>query len=717
MASKTEIRKIEIVADAKKADASIKDMRAGVALLNNQLNKLPANSEEFAKKSKELSEVRTRLKGISDEAKQIGPAMEKGNTGTKLLTKGTNVLKGAFKTAMAALLPLLAFQQIVEWGKHFLGVAENVNKVKQNIKNLTGTQGEELDKLTAKTRALGNTLDLDVNKIAEVANANAKQFGISYEQALGNLEKGLIKAGPKAEEFLEQMGEYPAQFNEASASMENMVSIVSDGIVNGVFNDSAPDAVKEFALRVSNDFDKVAAATKELEKATGDTFADQLIKDVQAGKVSTMDAMQTIAGEIGKLPPQSRAARKAVSEMFGGPGENAGVRFVQSLADMDSNLDNLIDTSDAYVQRQTEQLRLQEELAMAEAELGLQLSGTGSLWSNLTTQVQIFATQALVGLLDDIDYLIELFHNSDAALQGLKQGFIDSFLQIGQSAMKYLGGIGDILIGIATLDVDKIKSGFSDAIGAYKDQGKAFANGFQEGYEGALSPEQIAEREARKLEKAEKVHEQKRSARQGQAQQAEKQRLEQHQKKLAAAREKAKQEELAADRALEDLRIELIEDKGERELAALNLQHQRKLEQLTGNEQQQEEQRRLLEEQFRQEKAELDEERRIQAEEQRTEDFEMELERMSEEEEMRNLLLEEQFLTTQQTDFDRQMAQLDLEKQFLDAKLALLQENGQGQSIEAQRIKNQLLKINQERIDAEERTRPQIQRGNYRYME
>lgn len=49
MATNTETRKIEIIADGKKVEASVKAMQAAVAILNNQLRKLRRVQEKVCR--------------------------------------------------------------------------------------------------------------------------------------------------------------------------------------------------------------------------------------------------------------------------------------------------------------------------------------------------------------------------------------------------------------------------------------------------------------------------------------------------------------------------------------------------------------------------------------------------------------------------------------------------------------------------------------------
>lgn len=169
----------------------------------------------------------------------------------------------------------------------------------------------------------------------------------------------------------------------------------------------------------------------------------------------------------------------------------------------------------------------------------------------------------------------------------------------------------------------------------------------------------------------------------------------------AAARKAFREAELKAERAIQDLRIAAIDDDFDRELAKLTMQHQRRLSEVVGNAQQIEEQKRLLEEQFRVERQELEIERKEAEEEERAAAFEEEMERLTQEEELEKAQLEEQFMTTMTAEEDQKLALLDLEKATLAAKLALLEEAGQGETLQAQKLKNQMIAIEKERTDLE----------------
>lgn len=155
MASNTEQRKIDIIINGTKANASVKEMKATVALLNNQLDKLPPGAErtakalQFKEAKKNLRDTQKELKGIDDASKgalgsltQFIPFSSKFvalrnavlgvNGGFNIASAGANRLKLALiSTGIGAIVVILG--TLVTW--------------------LTTTQ-EGMDKVTSVTRPL-----------------------------------------------------------------------------------------------------------------------------------------------------------------------------------------------------------------------------------------------------------------------------------------------------------------------------------------------------------------------------------------------------------------------------------------------------------------------------------------------------------------------------------------------------------------------------------
>jgi uncharacterized protein YoxC len=190
MATNTEQRKIEIIADGKKANASIKEMRAAVALLNNQLDKLPQGTQEFVEKSNELKAVKSRLNQVQREAKSVDEGLKGvvnqmlsmtpfggmvGNITSKLggMKGGVEGLSGGFNTLGKAIIAS--------------GIGLLLGVLSQLYIYLTTTQ-EGMDKVTAVTRPLLAIFE----KLKGVAQELGKNVFAGLAKILnGDLEEGL----------------------------------------------------------------------------------------------------------------------------------------------------------------------------------------------------------------------------------------------------------------------------------------------------------------------------------------------------------------------------------------------------------------------------------------------------------------------------------------------------------------------------------------------
>lgn len=121
MATKTEQRKIQIIADGSQVNSSLQEMQKASRLLYQEMSKLPANSEEFAKKSEQFQNVKKRIdetKGaamgaskslneMANEALQMSPigGIINGITGAMGKAKvGVNIVTASFKTLRGAIM-------------------------------------------------------------------------------------------------------------------------------------------------------------------------------------------------------------------------------------------------------------------------------------------------------------------------------------------------------------------------------------------------------------------------------------------------------------------------------------------------------------------------------------------------------------------------------------------------------------------------------------
>lgn len=295
-----------------------------------------------------------------------------------------------------------------------------------------------------------------------------------------------------------------------------------------------------------------------------------------------------------------------------------------------------------------------------------------------------------------------------ATIDGLWASAKAAFGGIRDSAMKILGGVGDLLAGIFTFDTDKIKAGWESLTASASDISTKTAEAYGKAYTEtfAVTRKEIADAHTESAAeivvieevKNEEIIEAEKAAAAKRLANLEKEKVE-RQKLLDDFAKK----EIEAKKALEDLEVSLIADSGERKLAELQLQHQRQMEALDterlevlANTAITEEQRLAMLENLRAQEAARDEEYKTGKRELETEEKILNAE---EDIELEMALLDNRLLRGLETEAAYEEAKLQLQKDYLQKRLDVLNQAGLGETTQALALKNQLLTIDKQLAD------------------
>lgn len=225
------------------------------------------------------------------------------------------------------------------------------------ITQLTGKTGEEMVKLRSKVQAVSEHFGTDFNETLRAANALSKGFGISMEDAMKLVQDGLVSGANAGGDFIDTVREYPRYFKEAGLSAEDFIAITANAAQQGVFSDKGVDTIKEGNLRI-----------REMTTATADALngigisAEKVQADLQAGSITTFDVMQMVAAKLNELPASSAAVGTAIADIFGGPGEDAGLEYIKTLANIQLNMDAVKAATQGTAEQQERQIQMQENL-------------------------------------------------------------------------------------------------------------------------------------------------------------------------------------------------------------------------------------------------------------------------------------------------------------------------------------------------------------------
>ena len=571
---------IDVEINGSSVKRSIADIQKDYRRLNREIQQLAVGSKEFNEKAKELGKVKEELGKARTAANNFGKSQG-------LLARGFGVIGGAIKSAMASLLPLLAFSEAFNLAREMFNAAKATEELTAKINTLTGATGDELDQLVISAKALDKTFeDAEIDSVLSAATAAANAFnkegeemGKTYQDTLNNIELGLLAVvDGKGDEFLEQVKEYSVQLEQLGLSQSQSFALIARGINEGVFNDKAPDAIKELGLRLGD-------LTKAQKDVLAQNFGKEFADNVDSGKIKTIDALGQISTGLNQMQEKGEKITPVISNLFGGAGEDAGEKFILSLSAVDQELNDLVDTSNVYVRQQLERLEANRQLAAAEQDLSFALRGSGNALTVIWAKIQTLVINRIAQIIEAIRYFPEYFRATTSSFKNFGNALLIYVNRVIESINTLLTPFRAVLQAVFDVDFKIPQFKIDDTNNPYKEVEEKIQK----------------DREAFALEQQRK-----------QAAETEKQAAFQREQevKAQAARAKALREQKAkdaekqakeiaeAERAIQRLQIELMEEGVEKQIALANFSTNEKIRNLKGSAEQIMTQTRLLEEQL-----------------------------------------------------------------------------------------------------------------------
>lgn len=408
-------------------------------------NQKALDGSEFSKVKKSADEYADSLTDIIGGNSKFGQSMvnlAKSGKGVGGIFSGMKVGIQAFGKSLMGLMANPAFLAIAGvagvvagfkwWFDYNKGVEEATRKTQQ----LTGLTGSELKDFRAEVSAVADTFGKEFDEVLLATNALAKQMGITSKEALDAVKDGFIVGADVNGEYLDTLKEYPAYFKEAGLSAQQFVSITAMGAKEGVFSDKAVDAIKEANLRLR----EMPDATKQAIDGIG-LSSKAMMDALKKGNITTFDAMQQISKKMSELPEQSSAVGTAIADIFGGPGEDAGLKFLTTIKDIDGNLNKMKSDMGETATLQDELLQSNIELEQKVAEV---FDHTGGVFESLTTNAKIFLNDALIWIIDGIKDWYNGFVDVYNGSEKIRVGFVAT----GLVAKKVFLTVWEILKGL-----------------------------------------------------------------------------------------------------------------------------------------------------------------------------------------------------------------------------------------------------------------------------
>jgi len=493
----------ETTAEYKKADFGTDKYKAAekeVVNLSNLQKKLRADTRDAAKEaelsadkakrsyrglSAELNALRNKYRELSEEERGIaGPGLLKRIQALDKELKDIDASMGQFQrnvgnysSALSGIggLDIASFATIpgavaavgtaaIAAGKYLVTMSAEVGKLRGELETLTGANGADLDEFTARVLAISETFKVTTDEVTIAANAVANQLGIPFDQALVKIEEGFVAGSNAQGDFLDQLKEYPAFFREAGLSADQLFKVINQSAKAGIYSDKGVDTIKEANLRLRENTTATQAALAGIGLESEEVA--KLIEEKGIGA-----AIAKVSERLGELRADSPAVGTAIADIFGGPGEDAGLAFLLTLKDLNDQTGSLIDTTNQYQAAQLKTLEINQEFARAQNDLAKEIGGAGGELANLGTQIKT----AL------IDFAILAIQNIKV-LWASTQPLRDAFGRLGQALGLFNenGEKTERLMGILNVVIKSqrfVWELLGKALGFVVDRVASFANG------------------------------------------------------------------------------------------------------------------------------------------------------------------------------------------------------------------------------------------------
>lgn len=394
----------------------------------------------------------------------IGKVMEMGKSVEDLKVKfgalkntALSLLTNPYFLAMAGVAGVgMAFKWFYDYNK---GIEEATRKTMQ----FTGLFGDEMKSVRNQALAISETFDVDFGETLQSANVMSKQFGISVSESLKLLQDGFVAGANASDEFLENVKEYPTYLKEAGLNAEQFVAISTNATKQGIFSDKGLDTIKEGNLRLREMTTATAAALDGIGISS-----KKVQKELQNGSKTTFDIMQEVGNKLKEYPASSAKVGKAIADIFGGPGEDAGLKYIETLGDIEMNMDKVKEQSSDVAKAQEKQVEANKRLKDTASAL---FDVTGGGFEMMKAQAATFVSNHLTKLLRAIINL----YNQSVAFRGLIQLIGFAFKSVGQVALLAFNiiidaiklvarparGLLQMFEGFFSFDVKKMQDGFN----------------------------------------------------------------------------------------------------------------------------------------------------------------------------------------------------------------------------------------------------------------
>lgn len=427
-------------------------------------------NSNFANSILKMSESGKGLNGFFEQAKTSAKAF-----GSTLMGFMTNPVFIALAGIAGA---GVAFKWFFDYNK---GIEESTRLTKEFL----GITGDSLKAVRSEIQATADTYGKDYKEVLEAVDVLTSQYGYDTQEALKIINDGFQSGADLNGDMIDKIKQYAPAFHDADIAGKELVATIQQ-TRSGIFSDSGMELIQMGSKKIR----EMSTATAGALDAIG-ISSKKVQADLESGSKSTYDVIKMISTRLKELPKNSQAVGNVLKDVFGRQGANAGLKMIEQLDTMNTDLEKLKGTTGEYGEKLNEQREANEELnKVLSAMFDMSDKGFGEMLISVKTLTVQGITKLMKGVIKVINYLIDLYNESMVVRAGV-QLIVRSFKNLWntiklvfnliidgvKSIARSFKGLADIVEGVVTLSFDKIKSGVNQIMSNY---GKTIKEGWKD---------------------------------------------------------------------------------------------------------------------------------------------------------------------------------------------------------------------------------------------
>jgi hypothetical protein len=427
-------------------------------------------NSNFANSIMKMSESGKGLNGFFEQAKTSAKAF-----GSTLMGFMTNPVFIALAGIAGA---GVAFKWFFDYNK---GIEESARLTREFL----GITGDSLKAVRSEIQATADTYGKDYKEVLEAVDVLTSQYGYDTQEALKIINDGFQSGADLNGDMIDKIKQYAPAFHDADIAGKELVATIQQ-TRSGIFSDSGMELIQMGSKRIR----EMSTATAGALDAIG-ISSKKVQADLESGSKSTYDVIKMISTRLKELPKNSQAVGNVLKDVFGRQGANAGLKMIEQLDTMNTDLEKLKGTTGEYGEKLNEQREANDELnKVLSAMFDMSDKGFGEMLISVKTLTVQGITKLMKGVINVINYLIDLYNESMVVRAGV-QLIVRSFKNLWntvklvfnliidgvKSIARSFKGLADIVEGVVTLSYDKIKRGVNQIMSNY---GKTINEGWKD---------------------------------------------------------------------------------------------------------------------------------------------------------------------------------------------------------------------------------------------